>query len=90
MNLYRVVKDFHPEKSDEITTEESLVTALSVEQVCYFTVQDVACDVRNEIMSITRVGSVVRCLENEEFEHAFDPADWKQKAPVDHDEMSDV
>ena len=87
MNLYRVVKDFSPEDSEKITTEESLVTALSVEQVCYFTVQDIACDARYEITSITNVGSVVRCLENEDFEHAFDPDDWKPEtiSPVDND-----
>ncbi len=72
-NLYRVVKQFMDNDTDEITEEQSLVTGISVEQVCANAVEQIACDGRYELMSITNVGSVVQSLEIEEFEPKYEP-----------------
>ncbi len=71
-NLYRIVREFTANDSKEITEEIALVTAFSVEQVCAHVVEQIACDGRYELMSISNVGAVVRNLEDEEFEPKFE------------------
>ena len=81
-NLYKVVKEVTRLDSNELSEEISLVTAWSVEQVCAQVVEDICCDGRLEIMSITRVGSVIMDLTRDEYEPKYEPSEDTAHIPV--------